>query len=347
MKRTLARTLGVGIWLGSVLLAGAMPQAFAVGTGGTGLKSAYVQGAVAPGGGIVVGGTRFNAAHARVTVNGIAGLKAQAVRTGVVAQIAGAISTDGTRGIANAINVSRVLLSRLSFVGTGGTGLKAAGLTLAPQNDAVLVGFRAVSDLAVGDTVDVYGFVDVASLTVRATRIERVTAAAASELRGVITAVTSSTLVVDGISIDATHATLSGFDGGPQVGDSVVVEGAVVSDGIVASSVTATSPSEPADDADAEVEGSVLSIVGPGDFFVDSVEIDATGATVSGGTLADIVVGSQVQVHGAIVDGVLVADSVEIDNASDDASDDGGESADDGNDGSDDGQHGRNGGGPD
>lgn len=327
MTRTLARTLGIGCWLGSLLLIGAMPQALAVGTGGTGLRSAYVQGAVAPGGGIVVVGTRFNAAHATITVNGKSGLKAQAVKAGVVAQIAGAITLDGTRGVANTVNVSRVLLGRLSFVGTGGTGLKAAGLYLVPQADAVLVGFHATTDLAVGDTVDVYGYVDVSSLTVQATRLERVAAVAETELRGPITSVSASTLVVDGVSIDCTRATLSGFDGEPQVGDNVVVKGSVSANGLVASSVTATNGSEPPDGSEAEVEGSVLSIVSPGVFYVGSVAVDATRATVNGGTLADIVVGSHVQVHGAIVDGVLVADSVEIDDSSgdgnDDASDDG------------------------
>ena len=318
MKQTKARTLVIGLWLGSLLSIGALPAALAVGTGGTGLRNVYVQGPVAPGGGVVVAGTRFNAAGAKVTVNGKSGLKAKAVQAGVVAQIAGSISPDGTHGFADTINVSRVFLGRLSFVGTGGTGLKAVGLTVAPQAGAVLVGFKSVADLAVGDTLDVYGYVDLASLTVQATRIARVPAVAHTELRGLVTAVDRSTLVVDGISVDYSQATLEGFDGEPQVGDGVAVEGTVVPGGLMASSVTATSVTEPKDGSEAEVEGSVLSIEGPGVFYVNDVEIDATQASVTGGTLADIAVGSQVQVHGAIVNGVLVADSVEIDDGSDD-----------------------------
>jgi hypothetical protein len=312
----------IGCLLSGLAVIACASPAGAVGTGGTGLNSAYVKGAVAIGHGIVVNGTRFSATRAQITVNSVTGQKPAAVVPGMVAQIAGTVSASGTQGIAQTIDVSRVVRGIVTYVGTGGTGLSVGGIGVKVQATTVGVGYNSVADIAMGDTLDVYGYVDVATASVQATRIERVAAVPQTEVRGVITAVAAATLQVDGLSVDYTQATLSGFDGAPQVGDEVVVEGAIASPGIVATSVSMEVSSEPDDGSDAEVEGGVLAITGPGLFTIDTVEVNATNAVVTGGTLASITVGSVLHVHGTVVAGILVATSVDFDDGSESETED-------------------------
>ncbi|MBS0319915.1 MAG: hypothetical protein JSR18_05190 [Proteobacteria bacterium] len=290
------------------VLAGA---ANGVGTGGTGLRHVYVRGAVAPGSGLVLNGTTFDARRAGVVVNS-ATASAADVLPGMVADVAGTVTASGSHAIASTVSVSRVVRGVVVNVGTGGTGLSVGHLGVKATAATVLAGAAAMSALAPGDTIDVYGDVDVATAVVTATRIERIAPVPGIELRGIVTAVTAGALTVDGVAVDTSGATYSGFAGTVRAGDSVVVVGADAPGGIVASSVSADVQAEPADGDEGEIEGRVVALLDGGLFQVAGVTVDASAATFSGGSLTDVVAGVEVHVDGVVVDGVLVARTVEL-----------------------------------
>ena len=65
------------------------------------------------------------------------------------------------------------------------------------------------------------------------------------------------------------------------------------------------------DSEDAELEGFILLVNGPGDFLVNNVRIETTSTTVfEGGSLTDLVVDAHVVVHGRLVGGILQAEQI-------------------------------------
>ncbi len=64
---------------------------------------------------------------------------------------------------------------------------------------------------------------------------------------------------------------------------------------------------------DTEVEDFVTRVDGPGDFFLNNVQVQTNSGTVfEGGTLGDILVGSHLEVYGPLVGGLLTATHVEF-----------------------------------
>ena len=61
-----------------------------------------------------------------------------------------------------------------------------------------------------------------------------------------------------------------------------------------------------------EIEGVVDRFASLADFSVDGVRVDASKATLEGGTLADLTVGRRVEVEGPVQAGVVAASKVEF-----------------------------------
>ena len=300
------------------------PAALGVGTGGTGLR-VYARGALSLVGGIVVKGITFDASQAAITINGQAGHSSDDLLSGMVAGVDGSVVPGLQVGVANSIHVTRVVRAVVLYVGTGGTGLRIrmAGIDVIPRTDVVVAGCASLAEITVGTTLDVYGYSDGITGTVDATRIECVGPSGEVELHGVASAITPSSMVVDGVTVDISAAQFIGFAMPIAAGDRVEVEGTATATGIIADTVTF----EPEDDdssngEDAEVEDAISAIVSPLVFIVDKFEIDATNAKFSGGTAADLAVGRVVHVEGHVVNGAINAKSVEFDD--DESDDDGG-----------------------
>jgi hypothetical protein len=298
------------------------PAALGVGTGGTGLR-VYAHGALSLAGGIVVKGITFDASRAAITINGQAGHSSDDLLPGMVAGVDGSFVPGLQVGVADSIHVTRVVRAMVLYVGTGGTGLRIqmAGIDVIPRTDVVVAGCASLAEITVGTMLDVYGYSDGITGTVDATRIECVGPSGEVELHGVASAITPSSMVVDGVTVDISAAQFIAFTMPITAGDRVEVEGTATATGIIADTVTF----EPEDDGssngeDAEVEDAISAIVSPLVFIVDKFEIDATNAKFSGGTAADLAVGRVVHVEGHVVNGAINAKSIEFD---DDESDDG------------------------
>ncbi len=130
-----------------------------------------------------------------------------------------------------------------------------------------------------------------------------------AEVEGTVSDFTSSTkFSVDGLAVDATNATFPDGTTGIVLGARVEVEGAVVNGTLVATKVEVKSNAEDAASG-FEVDGTISAV----DATASTVTIRGvtvkygTSTTVTNGTLADLIVGAVVEVHGALgADGVTV-----------------------------------------
>ena len=135
----------------------------------------------------------------------------------------------------------------------------------------------------------------------------------AKSFKGVVTdVVSSSSFTVDGIPVDA-----SGAQATPQgltTGSRVELHGEVVNGVFFARRVELDDDDDDDDDNDDdnELEGRVTAFTSPTSFSVDGIPVDATAVPT---TLA---VGDEVEIHGAIVNGVLVASRIELEDDDDD-----------------------------
>ena len=184
-----------------------------------------------------------------------------------------------------------------------------------------MAGCATVADIVVGTTVDVYGYSDGISGEVNATRIECAAPASSVELHGLAFAITSTSIVVNGVQVDVSNAQFVGFDTPIAAGDHVGVDGTTSGSGIIAATVTLDPDATTENGEDTEVEDSISAIISPTVFVIGAFEVDATNAKFSGGSAADLAVGRVAHVQGTVVNGVLNAKSVEFD---DDESDDDG-----------------------
>jgi hypothetical protein len=95
-------------------------------------------------------------------------------------------------------------------------------------------------------------------------------------------------------------------------GVSVRVEGVVIGGVLMATEVKfLNAPNGVVD----EFKGFVTALGTAGKLFVNGTEIDVSTALVTGGVLANIVVGTEVELHGNFVDGVFVATRLHIEDA--------------------------------
>jgi len=124
---------------------------------------------------------------------------------------------------------------------------------------------------------------------------------------GLVTALGGSQFSVSGIVVDASDPNLSAIVQSLKQGDFVVVGGqadAATGRLIAASIRTSTSLS-----TEVELKGTVTNYVSSANFLVRGVAVDASSATIAGGSLAN---DAYVEVHGHIQGNVVLATSVEV-----------------------------------
>jgi hypothetical protein len=297
-------------------------------TGGTGpTGSAYVEGAITGFGSIVVGGVRFDDSSAAVVdADGVARSR-DLLRLGMRVEVdSGAIADDGSGG--RSATATRVRFGA-DLIGPV-TAADASGLLIAVLGQGVRVTLATVVDgvpggagaLALGDIVEVHGFVDPGVLLDRyvATRIERRTdAPAVWRVRGPVRDLSGTTL-----RIGAQRFDLSAVGVPAGLADGQVVRLVVGTTQQAAGWPVSAIDIERrrlADRDEAEVEGLITALNSVTRFAVNGIEIDAAGATFVDGT-GGIVLGARVEVRGRASAGALVASRVDL-RSDDDAFGDG------------------------
>jgi hypothetical protein len=122
-----------------------------------------------------------------------------------------------------------------------------------------------------------------------------------------------SSFTVAGVLVDASAATFSNGTAGDLVNNrTVTVSGTVQNGVLVAQSV---SFAQPPPTATLEVEGTISGFASIANFLVSGQAVNASQARISNGSASDLANGRKVQVNGVLQNGVLMATSVQIEDA--------------------------------
>jgi Domain of unknown function (DUF5666) len=289
-------------------------------TGGTGATGgSYVEGPITGFGSIIVAGVRFDDSSARVEDADGSGRSRDDLRLGMRVEVeSGVIADDGSGGRTATATRVRFASDLLGPV----TAADASGALIAVLGQAVRVAAATVVDgvpggagaLAVGDIVEVHGFIEPGVLIDRyvATRIERRSTTSASfRVRGLVRdlVVSPPSLRIGAQPFDlAATGVPAGLTNGQFV--RMTVATAQVGGRWPVTAIAADTR-RVADRDEAEVEGVITSLASTTRFAVNGVDVDASGATFVDGS-AGIVAGARVKVRGRSVGGTLIAATVDL-----------------------------------
>ena len=312
-----ARTLRA---LGVTLLLTVIGCGGGVETGGTGpTGSSFVEGPVSGFGSVIVAGIRFDESSARVEdADGTLRSRSE-LRLGMRVEIdAGRVADDGDGGrsaSADRVRIVAELLAPVTLIGPGGLFIEVLGQVVRINAATVIDGLAGgLAALAVGDVVEVHGFVDTATLIdgYVATRIERRSPPPpAYRVRGLVRDLDTAARTLR-IGTQLFDLAATGVPAGLANGQIVrlVVRTARVSGRWPVSAISAVSRQLP-DRDEAQVEGLVTSFTSLSRFEVNGITVDAGNASFANGS-AGVVRGARVKVRGNAAGGVLVASSVAL-----------------------------------
>ena len=170
--------------------------------------------------------------------------------------------------------------------------------------------------LSIGDIVELYGFSEPASDSLSATRVEkkRLADVKAFKLQGAVRGLNTAarTFSIGPLTIDFSGADLGGLD----LREALVVRvqlSPTLTSGTRAAIKIRANELEARDVDEAEIEGTVTAFTSASRFSVSGVPVTAAGIVVPAG----LVLGTRVEVEGSLVNGVLIAKKVKLEDESD------------------------------
>lgn len=296
-----------------------------VDTGGTG---SYSVGRISGYGSIVVNGVHYEESGARIDDDdGNCGTAGDLKLGMTVAVAAGPITSDAggvRRATASEIRCVSEIKGPVQDVQLNGGALQSftvLGQTVVVNAVTVFDGV-APAGLVPDTIVEVYGYFDAQDGRYVATRVEQEDDADEFKLRGPVSNLdaAASTFEVNGqaVSYAAIAATVPGLADGVFVRIELEPAPAGTSPWVAREIRLVNFEVEDSDEA--EVEGVVSEYVSNASFKVNGIPVNASSATVEGG--AALTNGLRVEVEGSIVNGVLVATRVELEDDDDDGDDD-------------------------
>ncbi len=289
---------------------------------GAAAAASFASGPISGFGSVIVGGVRFDDTLALIVDEDGNRATRGDLKLGAVIDIdAGRIDRAEARAVALRIMLGGALVGPVSTVDTAATTLKLLGQTVLVTTstvfDAAITG--GLAGVTVGGVYEVHGLFDPANSRFVATRIAPKTGATEYRLRGVIaeldtTARTfkigSETVNYAGVPNADVPSTLANGQFVRVLLQTTQVNGAWVA--IRMRHSVRTFEARP----EVHVEGVITVFTSPQSFEINGLKIDATKATFPDGT-AGVVLGARVEVEGAIVNGVLVATKVEMEDRRD------------------------------
>lgn len=319
------RRFGLRPWLFTLAASGALLLA-ACGGGGGGEPpraqvSSFTSGAITGFGSVIVNGVRFEDDAAELVDEDGDRLGRDDLALGQQVEIeASSIDRRSGQGVATRIRVGSELVGPVAAVDPASQTLVVLGQTVVVDagtvfDDDLSGGFAALS---VGRVLEVHAQLDVAGGVYRATRIEPEDSPSAFKLRGLVEALDTAarSFRIGGATINYTGAT----EVTPTLANGVRVrvrlQTAEVAGQWMATRVT-TGDLSHGDHDEAEVEGLITAWTSATAFSVNGLPVDASQATFRDGQ-AGVVLGARVEVEGAIVNGVLVARQVHLEDEDDD-----------------------------
>ena len=291
-----------------------------VSSGGTG---SFSTGAISGFGSIIVAGVRFDDSKASTVRNDDdnTDLRGQ-LKLGMVVRVKGqAKSSDGLSADADMIEVRSELLGPISSIDTAAKKLVVLGQTVTLTATTIFEdGLPGITALRIGDIVELHGFSEPETNSLRATRVERKLLAnvKAFKIQGAIRNLTPQTF---SIGTPAAPAQLTVAYTGADLGGLTLTNAMVVriqlstaeSTGTRSATRIRTNEIEAREVEDADVEGTITSFTSNSSFSVNGLPVNASGVAVPAG----LGLGVRVDVEGSLVGGVLIATQVEIEDESD------------------------------
>ncbi|MCY7371871.1 MAG: DUF5666 domain-containing protein [Polaromonas sp.] len=285
-----------------------------VSSGGTG---SFSTGAITGFGSIIVAGVRFDDSKASSIrdIDSGTDLRGQ-LKLGMVVRIKGQPkSMDGFRADADSIEVRSELLGPVESINAAAATLVVLGQTVKISPTTTLEdGLAGLAAVSIGNILELHGFNDPASNSLSATRVEkkRIADVKAFKLQGAIRNLNTQarTFSIGALSIGYATADLTGL----ALRDALVVRVQLspAASGQSGGARTATSirasELESRDVAEAKIEGTVTAITSLTQFSVGGVPVNASEMQAP----ANLALGVRVEVEGRLVNGVLIARKIEL-----------------------------------
>ncbi len=278
---------------------------------------AYSQGAITGFGSVFVNGVRFDDSSATVTDDDDNASSSTALKLGMMVQVdAGAVDRSASSAIARAIRWGSEVVGPVGTINLTDSTVVVLGQTVLVTSSTVFDSTLAggLSALTAGAVLEVHGILDPANSRIVATRIEPRVGATFYKIRGVIANLdtTAKTFTINGqlVSYVGLPAGLvpPGLTNGQIV--RVRLQTTQVNGAWVATALRG-GLRLPDANRDAEVEGAITVFTSATDFEISGLKVNAANATFPDGN-ADVILGARVEVHGTVVNGILVATRVEV-----------------------------------
>jgi len=301
------------------------------GIGGSGFISS---GTISGFGSVIVNGVKFETGSATFDVDGNLDGAEGDLAIGMVVNVSGSIDADGINGIATSISfddelqgpvsalsvpdldgITRtfIVLDTTVIINSGSTTFDISGENNVPPG--AIFNFDTIAD---NNNVEISGFFNSAG-NLLATRVELKNVAfdtnSIVEVKGNISNVINTTFTIGSLIIDASTAILDDLPNGLVDGQLVEVKGTftIATNTINATKVEAEDDS--VDDADEfELEGLITDFTDINtDFKVNGIPVNASNATFEPASLSSTLKDDlRVEVEGAIVNGILVATEIKL-----------------------------------
>lgn len=284
--------------------------------------ASYTSGAITGFGSVIVNGVRFNDDSAELVDDDGNRLARGDLALGQQVEIeASSIDRAGGLGVATRIRVGSELVGPVAAVDLPGRTLVLLGQTVVVDDRTVFDDSLAggLAGVTAGQVLEIHAQLDAARGVYRASRIEPEDSPEAYQLRGLVQALDTAarSFRIGGATIN--YASASELPPNLANGQRVRVrlQPLPVAGQWVATRVTAGDHGHDDDFDEAEVEGLITAWVSATEFSVNGLPVDARNATFRDGQ-AGVVLGARVEVEGAIVNGVLVATQVHLEDEDDD-----------------------------
>jgi len=284
------------------------------GIGGSGFISS---GSVTGFGSVFVNGVEFETGASTFDVEDVNGTQ-QDLRIGMIVQVEGTINSDGVTGTSTHIQYSDELEGPVSDVVTSADfkTLTVLGKTVIVSNTDTAFEGLTYASVALGNVIEVSGFYDeLGHLQASYVELKSSTfdAGTVFEIKGVISNLSGTDFVVQSVNINAASANLSDLPNGFENDLLVEVKGTYNSgtNTITAIEVEAEDNDLSEDGNEVEVEGFITRYASINDFDINGYAVNGTNATLMPATLV-LEVGVKVEAEGAVVNGVLIANEIEI-----------------------------------
>ncbi|RDH85721.1 MAG: hypothetical protein DIZ80_01990 [endosymbiont of Galathealinum brachiosum] len=285
------------------------------GIGGSGFISS---GTVTGFGSVFINGVEYETVSSTFDVDDVEGTQDD-LRIGMVVQVQGSINSDGVTGTATHIQYADDLQGPVSNIITSADfkTLTVLGKTvIVSATGSAFEGLNFSYDsVAQNNVIEVSGFYDeLGHLQASYVELKSVTFDSSNvfEVKGVISNLSGTTFEVQGITVDASSASITDLSNGLQNDLLVEVKGFYNSGTftINATEVEAEDNELSEDGNKVEIEGFITRYVSNGDFDVNGYAVNANNAILTPVTL-ELKVGVKVEAEGVISNGVLNANEVE------------------------------------